>query len=941
MPYETFSSQSPSNYTGSLSAALIENVQNNPNNSGASSIYFPTYYDQFVNKISVSAGRASSISDEVRELGEFIATPSGSYAGYVYLYHRPVPGASFSVSDGVLATGVIDNQNGILYFSTAPTAQSFTISYMAIADAYYGDHINAVQNAVMAIERVLGAGSVSGEGLRNAEYWVDSYPASLSSILPRAINVRGLTKNTAIKGTSGTGVSITVGNGGDTVTVDARTVTFTNSHASYNMTGYFGDSVYDPFYFRGPVAITAASGNLLGSTYGGAQFAVGDPTRSKNTSFPYSATGYTMPSTGTIARVYGDLQVVGNIYLSGSFQVLNSATGTQINVIGETVAIGQDLRVTGNSTLGSSTNTYTNVNGNLTVGRYIHILGSNADVSRFDTPVDVRNQGNSSVGYGGIHSDSAVPVGTEHYPDLPFHVSSLRQSPGSFTDRSVNKNTTFDGLDPSYIAKLLRFRGLDRNDWKGDCINAGPVDGIAGSVTSVSAPGVSQWVDTGICWSQTATGFTAGVGYTGAINTQGYKPFRWFHLGGTYYHGKFNNEQVSINTGEFSGAYVYGDGYEWRVRWTQNDTTLPLYPGAFKLGADVPLYRITPSYQTNPPYCATGAQVELSRSFNTTVTVGDTYKIYHPNHSRPNFIDFPGTPGDLEININVSEADPLICNIKGITKIYKSPCTLAVATGRSFVYIDLNTPETAKQQLDGSILEADATCVVNQEYRETDTRILAGEIYVESTGVSQVVNYAYNGKYDTLWMRTQTTGNVWQNNGNSAFSYRANSVPTNISATGTIEAPSSYTNGQYMDDILISNSGEFKLRIHHNIGSMRRLKDANIKVFVSPNLGNDYPVHGGTLREGPDYAYISELPQVKVKSAVPYPCWEIVHETRNYTDFQFYNINEIPGAIIGAKSITNSRNIALTGGLGSTTLGTSTTPADRTRYWWWTRIVFE
>jgi hypothetical protein len=974
MTYITYSEYSPE--SGGVSPSLYKNIPGNPVHPTSEASFFPSYYNQFANKTNINYSQYIAITDELHKVSEVFATPASSYPGYMYVNHRILRNSSVTVTNGIVATGAIDYDNGIIYFSTNPVTD-FTITYIASPDAYFGDHINAVQNAIMTLERTVGGPT---GGLRNAVFWLHSGDSNL----PNAINMSAIPANTTTYIKSGPGISntVTIGNGGDKLNLDIKELRITNTDPSFAISGRIGDSKEDKFFLNGLLHIEPTGGLISTDIGTGVVFAVGNPLQSMNTGFlkPSLVPGpYPLPiETGIVGRFFGDIQVIGNVYVSGG-TVSVTTNNTAVNSFTNQVVMSSGLYVSGNSILGANTTTTTTANGSLTVGRWAHIKGLGSDVSRIDTAIDVRNAGNINNGLGGPYSDSQVSRGTEAWPDLPFYVgTNLRSSPGPFTDLTVNKNFTVDGLDPSYIAKLLRRRAFDRHDFRPNMLNDCVRDGLYGSVTASVGAGTSTWHDTGLFFDISATGlpFTTATGHgKNLVTTDNYfgsYGIRWFHLGGNYYHGKFQNQTGTVVSGEFTGSYHYGNGNEWRVKWTKDDTAGNLNPGAFKYGADIPLSSMQLYYTGVSPWIPTGGLVTISRPFNTPVSVGDTYTIYHPKHSKGNCVRAGVDIGTADIH--ASNIDPIVVNINGIHKVITSPCVHDLtALGSNpqtvFFYAELDTPEIARQGLTpGALLETEAKVTYDIELKETDTRVAIGEIKYDGTDVVDFshITYAPNGCHDTLWFRTLPTGSL-MNNGVGEFSWFHRS--TGNSGTGR---PSAYTGAYatpyflaptapaylnnstkhpyntYIGDTLVDNTRQYRVRVNHNIGVWSRLNSTNTKVYVAPDLGKDQPfaVSGGTtvLREGPDYGYIKELHPVKfingAAAATAYPCYEIIHQDRLYTDIVLYNIGQVPGGIVAASGSSGARNLALTGVVGDTDL-TGAGVADRDRSWWWTRVVIE
>lgn len=968
MTYITYSPNSPQ--SGGISSNLYKNIPGNPVHPTSEASFFPSYYNQFANKTNINYAQYIAVTDELHKVSEIFATPSSSYAGYMYVNHRILRNSSVTITNGTVATGAIDYDNGIVYFSTNPSTD-FTITYIASPDAYFGDHINAVQNAVMTLERTVGGPT---GGLRNAKFWLHSGDSNL----PYAINMSSIPASTTtyIKSAAGVSNTISVGNGADVLNIDVKELRVTNSDPSFAISGRIGDSKEDKFFLNGLLHIEPTGGLISESIGTGVVFAVGNPLQSMNTGYlkPALVPGpYPLPiETGIVGRFFGDIQVIGNVYVSGG-TISVTTNNTAVNSFTNQVVMSSGLYVSGNSVLGANTTTSTTSNGSLTVGRWAHIKGLGSDVSRIDTAIDVRNAGNVNNGLGGPYSDSQVSRGTEAWPDLPFYVgTNLRPSPGPFTDLTVNKNFTVDGLDPSYIAKLLRRRAFERHDYKHNMLNDCARDGINGVVYSSVGAGTSSWQDTGMFFSVTATGgpFTTVTGHAhNLITNDTYSAsygMRWFHLGGNYYHGKFDNKTGIVRSGDFAGNYMYGDGNQWVVKWTTDDTTTNINPGAYKLGAEIPLDSIVLYYTGVTPWIPTGGLVTLSRPFNTAVAVGDTYKIYHPTHSKGNCIRASTVLGNVDIY--ASNTDPIIANINGVHKVITTTCThdltaLGSYSGNVFFYAELDTPQIARQSLvAGGLLETEAHITYDTALKETDTRVAIGEIRYDGTDVEDYshVTYAPNARHDTLWFRTLPTGSTMLNGTNEFAWFHRGTGNTYTGATRQVIEGSTYflkptapaynnnasnhPYNSYIGDTLMDTGSQYVVRVGHNVGVWDRLNKTKLKVLVAPDLGQDqaFAVSGGTtvLREGPDYAYVKELPEFKRISGSLYgQCYEIAHQDRLYTDVVIYNVNEIPGAIIGATG-TSGRNLTLTGTYGSNSL-TGAGVAERERKWWWTRIIVE
>jgi hypothetical protein len=445
-------------------------------------------------------------------------------------------------------------------------------------------------------------------------------------------------------------------------------------------------------------------------------------------------------------------------------------------------------------------------------------------------------------------------------------------------------------------------------------------------------------------------------------------------MGGDYYYGKFANDAITMNSGEFSGDYQVGDGPDWYVEWTDESTLGLTTAGARKAGARVPLNNIAFDYHSANPFTATGSLVTLSRAFNTVIETGVNYTLFHKTNSEADALQYLSSS---QVRIAATESRPIIANKNGIYKVFTKTCDkafIASHTGINFVYLELDTPEIAKASINaGRILETNVEdVVIANSLVESDSRVLIGEFRSEAPGgingivAGSVVSHAYNARYDSLWFRTQSTGNVQANNGdwgaltqdgftqyynNKAWaaqgSFRlssgAHSFDTPSNTTGNLTVPD-------IGDVFLNASltdQPYKVRIHHRFGTRKRFDDAKVKVFVAPNIpgtgdsgyvSSYHDLYGGPgdLPMGPDYIYERQLED---------KYFDVVHLNRNYCDIALYNIHAEAGAIIGVRedddqvsSYPAERALDLRNGVTFT--GNYYVNA-RNRSWWWTRIVIE
>ena len=160
MAYEQYSTQA---YTGDVESAK-NRIPSNSHATTPDQVLWPDRLDVFTNKENTSL--ADYAVTENHGLGEL----DGST---LYLHHRPATNSQggfldITPSDGAIDTGSTDLFQKSVQFSTLPTNSSFNISYTARGDKIEDTHINSMQNAIMAMQTVLGLkspGSEVGTGL--------------------------------------------------------------------------------------------------------------------------------------------------------------------------------------------------------------------------------------------------------------------------------------------------------------------------------------------------------------------------------------------------------------------------------------------------------------------------------------------------------------------------------------------------------------------------------------------------------------------------------------------------------------------------------------------------------------------------------------------------------------------------------------------------------
>lgn len=378
MTYQTFLNFSP--HSG-YSASEINVVHNNPIVSTSETIVWPNKYDAFVSK--QNAGLESfTILDETHYTSSIDTNNSNS----LVLYHKiSPPGTSsglanvLAVSDGVVATGLVDYANGMIHFSTMPTGSTVEVTYLAQPDPISAKHMNALQNSIMRMQQVIGAGTTANQGIKNAKYFIigTELTGAVSSYLPNAVPSNEFQESSLIiAGESGITHSITLGNTYDTISLKSKSVhiTATGGYAS-------------------------ASGSFPAPTGTNAQFIVDADTSIRGQStfgtlWPNNPVGIYSNSgeyTGAVSRFMGSVFIAGNLYVTGSQTILNSV----VNVTGSTYSgnltvsgsatIHQNLTVNGSTNLnGSVSMQNATVSGDAFIGRRINFLNSSNIPSTVD-----------------------------------------------------------------------------------------------------------------------------------------------------------------------------------------------------------------------------------------------------------------------------------------------------------------------------------------------------------------------------------------------------------------------------------------------------------------------------------------------------------------------------------------------------------------------------
>jgi hypothetical protein len=394
----------------------------------------------------------------------------------LYLYHKPKFGTSISTSSGTL--GLLDYQHGIVYFNSLPTGD-FTVQYLADPDKYYGEHIGNLQDLLHKVQWLIGAGTTVNEGIKNAEFFLDSLPADIVARMPNAISLRAIDRDIEIRSTtdsgapSGTSHRITLGNGEDEVFIDAERVVLHRSVVGGPTPSYLSVRVGDE---TGDFCSVAGNLDVTGEVIIGTRGTSANPGISPSAVTSFQDTG--QPYTGDYLRlaVHGDTVVFGNLHVLGQTLTYNVTQNIQVNVFEESLEVGHNAYVRGNTRLGANTESTTYVAGDLDVTGEVTLYGAGGAAINVDT-------------------------------SIVFHDGSLK---GPYQQCLV------DGLDPSYMEMS---RPLTRESYRTHHVNdALPLYVYEGTTTSASAN--NELVDT-------ATSALTGAYPSGTYHAEKYDDGRY------------------------------------------------------------------------------------------------------------------------------------------------------------------------------------------------------------------------------------------------------------------------------------------------------------------------------------------------------------------------------------------------------------------------------
>ncbi len=378
MTYETFLNFAPN--TG-YAASEVNIVHNNPNVSTSQTITWPNKYDAFVTKQNAGV-EAFTVIDEEHYVSDINTSDSNS----LYLYHKILPPGTASglsnvltVSDGVISTGLVDYANAKIHFSTMPTGTTVEVSYLAQPDPISAKHMNVLQNGLMKLQQVIGAGTTENQGFKNVKFLIigDELTGSASSYLPNAIPSNEFQETSLIiAGESGITHSIILGNTYDTISLKGSSVHITSSGGFGSATGSFPVPNNDNAQFIVDQDCYIRGQSTFGSLWPAANIGT------------WSTSG---EYTGAASRFLGNVFIAGNLVVTGSQTIVNST----INVTGSvysgsltvsgSATIHQNLTVNGASSLnGLVTMQNATVSGDLFIGRRINFLNSQNSPSIID-----------------------------------------------------------------------------------------------------------------------------------------------------------------------------------------------------------------------------------------------------------------------------------------------------------------------------------------------------------------------------------------------------------------------------------------------------------------------------------------------------------------------------------------------------------------------------
>jgi len=353
MTDQVFSSHAPTGYSTKVVVSPNEYA------SQGRTIGFPSNFDVFVQKLSVSDG--SAIITEQREVSDL----QGSR---LYLYHKPLVNvdgttSTISVSAGTIDTSSTNARQGYIVFSSLPSS-SFTVSYLAAPDTFSMWQFNTLQDSVMEIEKVLGpTNSSTYAGIRNLKYAIFDSPAdaTASGVAQNAVYVShldrdirfGSSSDGSISATRGAAHNIQIGYKTDSVTIDTTGLRIYESDLTKTLSISLGERTGDVITYKGTLS-------------GAGPLTIGGPEWPYYSGIVFSTALTGSYYSGSMLKVHGDASFMGNVKAYGNITVVNT-TGSTSTVMGD-FTINDELFVYGETHLyGKETATNVEVTNNLTV----------------------------------------------------------------------------------------------------------------------------------------------------------------------------------------------------------------------------------------------------------------------------------------------------------------------------------------------------------------------------------------------------------------------------------------------------------------------------------------------------------------------------------------------------------------------------------------------
>lgn len=381
-----YSQHSSHAYSGDVEN-IKHRVSSNSNAPSSEQIRWPEKFDLFTNKENSSSVDFSVVESHA---------PADLVGSTLYLDHRPASDmsgnfGSFTPSDGVIDTGSIDVFNKSIVFSTLPTANPFTVSYTARADKIEDSHVNALQNAVMELERVVGLKTpITGAGsgvatlpiLISTDIGELTEMQSIQDYLPNAVFTRHLQDDLQIGSTDDSdipvgNVTITLGATGsisrDSIIIDADSLTVqatntANPHSLPSGTFIYSSNTGDYVGFSGVSEF--ASQVTIGKSYGALIDSFNDTVPGGDLDHFYNQAAL---------RVHGGLWFNSGISGVGSI-VFITTTGESVQVVGGVHAT--TLLIDSTATFNGTTNT---VNGEWFI-QHPGFLRTSNDITMTDKP---------------------------------------------------------------------------------------------------------------------------------------------------------------------------------------------------------------------------------------------------------------------------------------------------------------------------------------------------------------------------------------------------------------------------------------------------------------------------------------------------------------------------------------------------------------------------